>query len=84
MIDADGAPLGVYRKSWDIHPRRAGLMEKYYFRPGDTGFKVWDTRFSRVGAGICWDQWYLECGPGHDADGGGGAALPHGHRFGAA
>jgi N-carbamoylputrescine amidase len=35
-------------------------MEKYYFRPGDTGFKVWDTRFGRVGAGVCWDQWYPE------------------------
>jgi N-carbamoylputrescine amidase len=36
-------------------------MEKYYFRPGDTGFRVWDTRFGRVGVGICWDQWYPEC-----------------------
>jgi len=35
-------------------------MEKYYFRPGDTGFKVWETRFGRVGVGICWDQWYPE------------------------
>ena len=35
-------------------------MEKYYFRPGDTGFKVWDTRFGRLGVGICWDQWYPE------------------------
>ncbi|MDB5449213.1 MAG: hydrolase, carbon-nitrogen family, partial [Phenylobacterium sp.] len=37
-----------------------GYMEKYYFRPGDTGFRVWDTRFGRIGAGICWDQWYPE------------------------
>ncbi len=59
MIDADGSPMGVYRKSHI--PDGPGYMEKYYFRPGDTGFKVWDTRFGRVGAGICWDQWYPEC-----------------------
>jgi len=58
MIDADGAPLGVYRKSHI--PDGPGYQEKYYFRPGDTGFKVWDTRFGRVGVGICWDQWYPE------------------------
>ena len=58
MIDADGAPLGVYRKSHI--PDGPGYMEKYYFRPGDTGFRVWDTRFGRIGAGICWDQWYPE------------------------
>jgi N-carbamoylputrescine amidase len=58
MIDADGAPLGVYRKSHI--PDGPGYMEKYYFRPGDTGFRVWPTRFGRVGAGICWDQWYPE------------------------
>jgi len=59
MVDADGSPLGVYRKSHI--PDGPGYMEKYYFRPGDTGFKVWDTRFGRVGVGICWDQWYPEC-----------------------
>ncbi|MBS0360820.1 MAG: N-carbamoylputrescine amidase [Proteobacteria bacterium] len=59
MADADGALLGVYRKSHI--PDGPGYMEKYYFRPGDTGFKVWDTRFGRVGVGICWDQWYPEC-----------------------
>ena len=59
MIDADGSPMGVYRKSHI--PDGPGYMEKYYFRPGDTGFKVWDTRFGRVGVGICWDQWYPEC-----------------------
>ena len=58
MIDADGAPMGVYRKSHI--PDGPGYMEKYYFRPGDTGFKVWDTRFGRLGVGICWDQWYPE------------------------
>ena len=58
MIDADGRPLGVYRKS---HlPDGPGYQEKYYFRPGDTGFRVWDTRFGRIGTGICWDQWYPE------------------------
>ncbi|MDB5466667.1 MAG: hydrolase, carbon-nitrogen family [Phenylobacterium sp.] len=58
MVDADGSPMGVYRKSHI--PDGPGYMEKYYFRPGDTGFKVWDTRFGRIGAGICWDQWYPE------------------------
>ena len=58
MVDADGSPLGVYRKSHI--PDGPGYMEKYYFRPGDTGFRVWDTRFGRIGAGICWDQWYPE------------------------
>jgi len=58
MVDADGALLGVYRKSHI--PDGPGYMEKYYFRPGDTGFKVWNTRHGRIGAGICWDQWYPE------------------------
>ena len=58
MLDADGSALGVYRKSHI--PDGPGYQEKYYFRPGDTGFKVWDTRFGRVGTGICWDQWYPE------------------------
>ncbi len=59
MADADGALLGVYRKSHI--PDGPGYMEKYYFRPGDTGFKVWDSRHGRLGVGICWDQWYPEC-----------------------
>ena len=59
MLDADGSPLGVYRKSHI--PDGPGYQEKYYFRPGDTGFRVWATRFGRVGVGICWDQWYPEC-----------------------
>jgi N-carbamoylputrescine amidase len=58
MVDADGRPLGVYRKSHI--PDGPGYQEKYYFRPGDTGFRVWDTRFGRLGIGICWDQWYPE------------------------
>ena len=58
MIDADGSLMGLYRKSHI--PDGPGYMEKYYFRPGDTGFKVWDTRFGRIGVGICWDQWYPE------------------------
>ena len=58
MLDADGRALGVYRKSHI--PDGPGYQEKYYFRPGDTGFKVWNTRFGRVGTGICWDQWYPE------------------------
>ncbi len=59
ILDADGSALGVYRKSHI--PDGPGYQEKYYFRPGDTGFKVWDTRFGRIGVGICWDQWYPEC-----------------------
>ncbi len=59
MLDADGSRLGVYRKSHI--PDGPGYEEKYYFRPGDTGFKVWPTRFGLVGVGICWDQWYPEC-----------------------
>jgi N-carbamoylputrescine amidase len=58
VIDAGGEALGVYRKSHI--PDGPGYQEKYYFRPGDTGFKVWDTRFARIGVGICWDQWYPE------------------------
>ena len=59
MVDADGALLGIYRKSHI--PDGPGYEEKFYFRPGNTGFKVWTTRFGKVGAGICWDQWYPEC-----------------------
>lgn len=58
MIDSDGAQLGVYRKSHI--PDGPGYEEKFYFRPGDTGFRVWNTRHGRVGAGICWDQWFPE------------------------
>jgi N-carbamoylputrescine amidase len=59
MIDADGRRLGIYRKSHI--PDGRGYQEKFYFAPGDTGFKVWDTAFGRVGVGICWDQWFPEC-----------------------
>jgi N-carbamoylputrescine amidase len=59
MIDADGSLLGVYRKSHI--PDGPGYQEKYYFRPGDTGFRVFPTRFGAVGVGICWDQWFPEC-----------------------
>ncbi|HRI09394.1 MAG TPA: N-carbamoylputrescine amidase [Nannocystaceae bacterium] len=59
MIDADGRVLGIYRKSHI--PDGPGYEEKFYFRPGDTGFQVWQTRFGAVGVGICWDQWYPEC-----------------------
>ncbi len=58
MIDADGAILGVYRKTHI--PDDHFYQEKFYFTPGDTGFKVWDTKFGRIGAGICWDQWFPE------------------------
>jgi N-carbamoylputrescine amidase len=59
MVDADGRTLGVYRKSHI--PQGPGYEEKYYFSPGDTGFRVWDTAFGRIGVGICWDQWFPEC-----------------------
>jgi N-carbamoylputrescine amidase len=58
VADADGSLAGLYRKSHI--PDGPGYQEKYYFRPGDTGFKVWDTCFGRLGVGICWDQWYPE------------------------
>ena len=58
MADADGSLLGVYRKSHI--PDGPGYQEKYYFRPGDTGFRVWATRHGRIGVGICWDQWFPE------------------------
>lgn len=59
MIDPDGEIMGVYRKSHI--PDGPGYEEKYYFRPGNTGFKVWDVCGTRIGVGICWDQWYPEC-----------------------
>jgi N-carbamoylputrescine amidase len=59
IADADGEILGVYRKSHI--PDGPGYQEKYYFRPGDTGFKTWATKYGRIGVGICWDQWYPEC-----------------------
>jgi N-carbamoylputrescine amidase len=58
ILDADGRTLGIYRKSHI--PNGPGYQEKTYFAPGDTGFKVWETRFARIGVGICWDQWFPE------------------------
>ena len=58
MFDADGRRLGIYRKSHI--PNGPGYQEKYYFTPGDTGFRVFDTRHGRIGAAICWDQWFPE------------------------
>lgn len=59
MIDADGQRLGLYRKSHI--PDGPGYEEKYYFNPGDSGFRSWSTRYGRIGVGICWDQWFPEC-----------------------
>jgi N-carbamoylputrescine amidase len=59
VVDTDGTLLGVYRKSHI--PDGPGYEEKYYFRPGDTGFKVWQTQVGTIGVGICWDQWFPEC-----------------------
>ncbi|KHL24395.1 N-carbamoylputrescine amidase [Croceibacterium mercuriale] len=58
MIDAEGQIMGTYRKSHI--PDGPGYEEKYYFRPGNTGFRVWDVFGTRIGVGICWDQWYPE------------------------
>ena len=58
VLDTDGAPLGVYRKSHI--PDGPGYQEKFYFRPGDTGFRVWDTQKGKIGVGVCWDQWFPE------------------------
>ena len=58
MIDADGTVMGIYRKTHI--PNDTGYQEKSYFSPGDTGFKVWDTRVGKIGVGICWDQWFPE------------------------
>lgn len=59
VIDADGEILGTYRKTHI--PDGMPYAEKFYFTPGDTGFKVWDTKFAKLGIGICWDQWFPEC-----------------------
>jgi len=59
MIDADGKVLGLYRKSHI--PDGPGYQEKFYFNPGDTGFRTWRTAYGRIGVGICWDQWFPEC-----------------------
>jgi N-carbamoylputrescine amidase len=59
MVDADGTVLGVYRKSHI--PDGPGYEEKFYFRPGDTGFRVFRTQHAALGVGICWDQWFPEC-----------------------
>lgn len=58
MIDADGEILGIYRKSHI--PDGPGYQEKYYFRPGNSGFMVFNTKYGRLGAAICWDQWFPE------------------------
>lgn len=58
MIDADGEVMGVYRKTHI--PNDVGYQEKQYFSPGDTGFRVWKTRYGALGLGICWDQWFPE------------------------
>jgi N-carbamoylputrescine amidase len=59
VLDTDGTSLGLYRKSHI--PAGPGYAEKFYFRAGETGFRVFDTKVGRIGVGICWDQWYPEC-----------------------
>ena len=58
VIDADGSICGIYRKTHI--PDDHFYQEKFYFTPGDTGFRVWNTRYARIGVGICWDQWFPE------------------------
>lgn len=58
VIDADGSYLGIYRKSHI--PDDPGFYEKFYFAPGDTGYRVFDTKYAKIGVLICWDQWYPE------------------------
>jgi len=58
VIDADGTVLENYRKTHI--PDGPGYEEKFYFEPGDTGFKVWNTEYAKIGVGICWDQWFPE------------------------
>ena len=62
VIDADGSVLGIYRKTHI--PDDHYYQEMFYFTPGDTGFKVWDTRYGKIGIGICWDQWFPETARG--------------------
>ena len=71
MVDADGKTLGIYRKSHI--PESPGYHEKFYFSPGDTGFKVWPTRFGTLGVAVCWDQWFPE---GRARDGAAGRRHP--------
>ena len=59
VIDGDGEILGTYRKTHI--PDGIPYAEKFYFTPGNTGFKVWDTKYAKIGVGICWDQWFPEC-----------------------
>jgi N-carbamoylputrescine amidase len=58
MIDADGSVCGIYRKTHI--PDDHFYQEKFYFTPGNTGFRVWDTKYGKIGVGICWDQWFPE------------------------
>jgi N-carbamoylputrescine amidase len=78
IIDADGTLLGKYRK---MHiPQDPGFEEKFYFTPGDLGYRVWDTKFGRIGVLICWDQWYPEAAR-LTALGRADPFLPHCHRL---
>jgi N-carbamoylputrescine amidase len=67
IIDADGRNLGIYRKSHI--PDGPGYQEKFFFKPGTTGFRTFTTRFGRIGVGICWDQWFPECARAMALDG---------------
>ena len=58
LLDSDGSCQGIYRKSHI--PDGPGYQEKFYFTPGNTGFKIWETQYGKLGVGICWDQWFPE------------------------
>ena len=81
ILDADGSLLGVYRKTHI--PDDHYYQEKFYFTPGNTGFRVWNTRYARIGVGICWDAMVSRNGALSGAQRRGAAALPHRHRLGA-
>ena len=59
ILDAKARSSAFIAKA--TFPMGPGYQEKYYFRPGDSGFKVWNTKFGKIGVGICWDQWFPEC-----------------------
>ena len=79
IADAGGEILGLYRKSHI--PDGPGYQEKYYFRPGDTGFKAWKTQAGTIGVGICWDQWYPEAARAMMLQGAEILLLPYRHRL---
>ena len=79
VIDADGKKLGLYRKSHI--PDGPGYQEKFFFRPGDTGFRCFNTAHGAIGVGICWDQWFPEAARAMVLAGADILLYPSGNRF---